>query len=80
MINHSASNNSNISVTRFYKSGKVESKESFDKEMVRNGTSYLYYKNKGQIWQSTEKKLRKKGSVCVFPSYVFHRVKPVTKG
>ena len=37
--------NSNISVTRFYKSGKVESKESFDKEMVRNGTSYLYYKN-----------------------------------
>ncbi len=37
--------NSNISVTRFYKSGKVESKEIFDKEMVRNGTSYLYYKN-----------------------------------
>ena len=37
--------NSYISVTRFYKSGKVESKESFDKEMVRNGTSYLYYKN-----------------------------------
>ena len=37
--------NSNISVTRFYKSGKVESKESFDKQMVRNGTSYLYYKN-----------------------------------
>ena len=37
--------NSKISVTRFYKNGKVESKESFDKEMVRNGTSYLYYKN-----------------------------------
>ena len=37
--------NSKISVTRFYKNGRVESKESFDKEMVRNGTSYLYYKN-----------------------------------
>tara|TARA_B100001057_G_scaffold13732_2_gene13037 strand:- start:53383 stop:53943 length:561 start_codon:yes stop_codon:yes gene_type:complete len=34
-----------ISVTRFYKSGKVESKENFDKELVRNGTSYLFYKN-----------------------------------
>ncbi len=37
--------NSKISVTRYYKSGKIESKETFDKEMVRNGTSYLYYKN-----------------------------------
>ena len=37
--------NSKITVTRYYKSGRVESKESFDKEMVRNGTSYLYYKN-----------------------------------
>lgn len=37
--------NSKISVTRYYKSGKVESKETFDKEMVRSGTSYLYYKN-----------------------------------
>ena len=37
-------------------------------------------KNKGQIWQGTEKNLRKKGSVCVFPSYVFHKVSPVTKG
>ena len=34
-----------ISVTRYYKSGRVESKESFDKELVRNGTSYLFYKN-----------------------------------
>jgi len=34
-----------ISVTRFYKSGNVESNETFDKELVRNGTSYLYYKN-----------------------------------
>ncbi len=37
--------NNKISVTRFYKSGRVESKENFDKELVRNGTSYLYYKN-----------------------------------
>ena len=34
-----------ISVTRFYKSGRVESKENFDKDLVRNGTSYLFYKN-----------------------------------
>jgi len=37
--------NNKISVTRFYKSGRTESKETFDKELVRNGTSYLYYKN-----------------------------------
>ncbi|PDH42683.1 MAG: hypothetical protein CND83_01575 [Rhodothermaeota bacterium MED-G19] len=37
--------NNKISVTRFYKSGRVESKETFDKELVRNGTSYLFYKN-----------------------------------
>ncbi len=36
---------STVSVTRYYKSGKVESRESFDKDLVRNGTSYLYYKN-----------------------------------
>ena len=37
--------NSSISVTRFYKSGRVESKENFTKELVRNGKSVLYYKN-----------------------------------
>ena len=37
--------NSKITVTRFYKSGRVESKENFDKDLVRNGTSYLFYKN-----------------------------------
>ena len=33
--------NSSISVTRFYKSGRVESKENFTKELVRNGKSVL---------------------------------------
>ncbi len=34
-----------VTVTRYYKSGRVESKENFDKDLVRNGTSYLFYKN-----------------------------------
>jgi antitoxin component YwqK of YwqJK toxin-antitoxin module len=36
---------SQISVRRFYKSGKVESEEIFDKKLVRNGLSKSYYKN-----------------------------------
>ena len=30
---------------RFYKSGKIESEETFDKKLVRNGESKSYYKN-----------------------------------
>ena len=37
--------NASISVTRFYKSGIVESKENFTKDLVRNGKSVLYYEN-----------------------------------
>ena len=36
---------SQISVKRFYKSGKIESEETFDKKLVRNGQSKSYYKN-----------------------------------
>ena len=36
---------SQISVKRFYKSGKIESEETFDKKLVRNGESKSYYKN-----------------------------------
>ena len=36
---------SQISVKRFYKSGKLESEETFDKKLVRNGLSKSYYKN-----------------------------------
>ena len=37
--------NSNIFVTRFFDSGKVESKEVFDRSLVRNGKSISFYRN-----------------------------------
>jgi antitoxin component YwqK of YwqJK toxin-antitoxin module len=36
---------SNILVTRFFDSGKVESKEVFDRSLVRNGESISFYRN-----------------------------------
>ena len=35
----------NIMVSRFYDNGKIESKEVFDKNLVRNGKSISFYKN-----------------------------------
>tara|TARA_B100000959_G_scaffold236031_1_gene254617 strand:- start:60 stop:614 length:555 start_codon:yes stop_codon:yes gene_type:complete len=37
--------NSRIFVTRFFDSGKVESKEVFDRSLVRNGASTSFYRN-----------------------------------
>ena len=42
---------------------------------------YFEIRNKGSASHITEcKELQKKGTVVTFPSYVWHRVKPVTKG
>ena len=51
-----------------------------DKEEYEGGELEFCWINEGKYVTHTCTELFKKGNMIVFPSYVFHRVKPVTKG
>lgn len=51
-------------------------------EEYEGGEFQFDYRNstKGSPVINTAKEIKRKGSVIVFPSHLWHRVKPVTKG
>jgi PKHD-type hydroxylase len=51
-----------------------------DGSEYEGGDFQLDFRNEEENNPYTVKKVRKKGSVVIFPSFVWHRVTPVTSG
>ena len=51
-----------------------------DKEEYEGGELEFCWIQEGNYVVHVCKELYKKGAMVVFPSYIFHRVKPITKG